>query len=221
VNKQQRHVIISCAINAILIFCLGTEGGAQDKKKSAVVAGDFKTITIGTQHWMAENLDVGTFRNGEPIPEAKTKTQWDAAYKTETPAWCYYNNDPINGTNYGRLYNWYAVNDPRGLAPVGWHVPTDTEWQTLVTSLGGLGAAFAKLKAADGFAAKPGGHRWFQDASFLHLGTVGFWWSATKRDKWNAWYHAMHFGYSEVGRDAGGMNTGFSVRSVRGSLIGK
>jgi len=214
-NKRRRYMTAACTINAILLFFLATELVAQDRKMSPVAAGGFKTVTIGSQQWMAENLNVGVFRNGGPIPEARTKAQWEAAYKNESPAWCYYDNDASNGKKYGRLYNWYAVNDPRGLAPVGWHVPTDKEWQTLVTSLGGLGTAFAKMKATDGFAAKPGGHRWFEDASFLHLDTVGFWWSATKRDKWNAWYHAMHFGYSEVARDAGGMNTGFSVRCVK------
>ncbi len=95
-----------------------------------------QTVTIGTQVWMTKNLDVATFRNGDPIPEAKTNGEWEAAGHNEQPAWCYYDNDPANGAKYGKLYNWYAVNDSRGLAPSGYHVPTDQEWIILTRFLG-------------------------------------------------------------------------------------
>ncbi|MFA4934150.1 MAG: fibrobacter succinogenes major paralogous domain-containing protein [Candidatus Omnitrophota bacterium] len=186
-----------------------------DAQPAGSAVPEFKTVVIDTQEWMAENLNIGTFRNGEVIPEAKTIAEWEAAYTNEAAAWCYYDNDPENGKKYGKLYNWYAVNDPRGLAPLGWHVPTDKEWQTLITASGGMSTAFSKLKAPEGFAAYPCGARYYKDASFNHLGTIGFWWSATKEDNWNAWYHALHFGYSQVGRDNGGMNTGHSVRCVK------
>jgi len=88
-------------------------------------------MVIGTQTWKTLNLDVATFRNGDPIPEAKTDEEWKAAGENKQPAWCYYENDPMNGTNYGKLYNWYALNDLRGLAPTGWHIPTDLEWTVL------------------------------------------------------------------------------------------
>lgn len=178
-------------------------------------AVDLKSVAIGTQVWMAENLDVSHFRNGDPIPEVTTKADWEAAYRNEAPAWSYYRNDAAQGKKYGRLYNWYAVNDPRGLAPQGWHVATDKEWQQLIAAVGGQNAAFAKLKSASGFAALPGGERLYSDAAFYKSGEIGFWWTATRADKFNAWYHAMHFGLSQVGRDNGGMNTGFSVRCVR------
>jgi uncharacterized protein (TIGR02145 family) len=203
------------AISVILaILSAGTLFG-QEIKTTKPVATEFKPITIGSQQWMTENLNVGTFSNGEPIPEAKTKEEWLAAYKNERAAWCYYNNDPANGKKYGRLYNWYAVNDPRGLAPKGWHVPTDKEWQILVTTLGGEGEAFVKMKSSTGFRALPGGERWFEDEGFYKAGEIGFWWSATANDKWNAWYQALHFGYSQIGQDNGGMNTGFSVRCIK------
>jgi uncharacterized protein (TIGR02145 family) len=172
------------------------------------------TVTIGSQKWMAENLDVDTFRNGEKIPEAKTNEQWEAAYKSQKAAWCYYNNNPDNGKRFGRLYNWYAVNDSRGLAPDGMHIPSHIEWQTLVINLGGESVAFSKMKSSTGFSALPGGERYYLDCSFLKMGEIGFWWSSTKQDSYNAWYHALHFGYSQVGTDNGGMNTGFSVRCV-------
>lgn len=96
----------------------------------------YKTVVIGSQTWMAENLNVSTFRNGDPIPEARTNEEWEKAGKEGKPAWCYYDNDPKNGSKYGKLYNWYAVNDPRGLAPKGWYIPSHDEWTTLENYLG-------------------------------------------------------------------------------------
>ena len=96
------------------------------------IFGQIQTVTIGTQVWMTKNLDVSTFRNGEIIPEAKTEDEWNAAGGNHTPAWCYYNNDPKNGEIYGKLYNCYAVDDSRGLAPAGWHVPTIEEWKLIM-----------------------------------------------------------------------------------------
>jgi uncharacterized protein (TIGR02145 family) len=87
-----------------------------------------KTVKIGAQTWMAENLNVDHYRNGDPIPEVQGKKEWS---NLKSGAWCYYNNDSENGKKYGKLYNWYAVNDPRGLAPEGWHVPTEGEFETL------------------------------------------------------------------------------------------
>ena len=99
--------------------------------------GPVKGVAIGTQVWTTKNLDVATFRNGDAIPQAKTDEEWKAAGDNKQPAWCYSENNTANGTKYGKLYNWYAVNDYRGLAPAGWHVPTDEEWTLLENSLGG------------------------------------------------------------------------------------
>jgi uncharacterized protein (TIGR02145 family) len=152
------------------------------------------TIVIGTQQWMRENLDVMTYRNGDVIPQVTDPTAWAGL---TTGAWCYYNNDPLNGAIYGKLYNWYAVNDPRGLAPQGWHIPTDAEWTTLISLLGGYSVAGGKAKTTgvtkwaspnnasneSGFAGLPGGLR-LDDGSFLlsgspSVGTFGIWWGAT------------------------------------------
>jgi len=86
---------------------------------------DAPTVNIGTQTWMAKNLNVSIFANGDPIPEVKTNEEWKKAAEEKKPAWCYYENDPANGAIYGKLYNWYAVSDPRGLAPKGWHIPIE------------------------------------------------------------------------------------------------
>jgi uncharacterized protein (TIGR02145 family) len=91
-----------------------------------------ETVTIGTQEWMTSNLSVETFKNGDPIPEAKTDEEWRKAAEEGTPAWSYYNNDPAYGEKYGKLYNWYAVNDPRGLAPEGWIIPSSDDWNLLI-----------------------------------------------------------------------------------------
>ncbi|MEI8099662.1 MAG: FISUMP domain-containing protein [Sediminibacterium sp.] len=101
------------------------------------------TIVIGTQTWTQKNLDISLFRNGDLIPEIKDPTVWASL---STPGWCYYNEDPALDLTYGKIYNWAAVNDPRGIAPVGYHIPTDAEWNTLATFLGGDSTAGGKLK---------------------------------------------------------------------------
>jgi len=113
-------------------------------------------IKIGSQTWTTKNLNVSTFKNGVLIPETKTQQDWEKAAKEKKPAWCYYQNDPLNGDKYGKLYNWYAVSDPRGLAPKGWHVPSDTEWKKLIDFLGGEEVAGTKLKSKTGWVATDG-----------------------------------------------------------------
>ena len=90
-----------------------------------------ESIQIGSQTWMKKNLDTDRFANGELIPEAKTDEEWMTAGRNQQPAWCYHNNDPANAAKYGRLYNWYAVADSRQLCPVGWHVPSTEELDSL------------------------------------------------------------------------------------------
>jgi uncharacterized protein (TIGR02145 family) len=195
------------------LFCMSGNGLFEQIIKD-FEGKEYKTITIGNQVWLSENLNTTHYRNGDLIPEVKTSTEWEECYQKGKGAWCYYNNDPANGQKFGKLYNWYAVNDPRGLPPGGTHIPTNKEWQSLITNLGGMSSAFPKLKSSSGFAALPGGERYYKDCSFYKMGEIGFWWSSTKEDTYNAWYHAVHFGYSQVGTDNGGMNTGFSVRCV-------
>jgi uncharacterized protein (TIGR02145 family) len=100
------------------------------------VYSQIKEVKIGDQIWMTENLNVDHYRNGDPIPEVKDPVEWA---KLKTGAWCYYDNEPENGKKYGKLYNWYAVNDPRGLEPEGWHVPTNTEFDKLREVVNGNG----------------------------------------------------------------------------------
>jgi len=90
--------------------------------------GASNEVTIGNQVWMSQNLNVDKFRNGDPIPHAETREEWEKAGENRHPAWCYYDNDSANADKYGKLYNWYAVNDPRGLAPEGWKIPSHEDW---------------------------------------------------------------------------------------------
>lgn len=189
----------------------------------------YKTVEIGQQEWMAENLKVSHFRNGDRIPEAKTDGKWEMSGEVGIPAWCYYENDAENGKTYGKLYNWYAVNDPRGLAPEGWHVPTDVEWTTLIDYLGGESVAGGKLKETDtahwnspnteatnetSFTALPGGRR-ISNGSFSSVGDSGYWWSAAEDGTYSAWRRSMTYGKSTVLRLDDIKRAGFSVRYLR------
>ncbi len=111
----------------------------------------FTTVTIGEQIWMAENLNVDKFKNGDPIPEAKTKEEWEKLGNEGKPAWCYYDFDAANGKIYGKLYNGYAVLDSRGLAPEGFIIPTNEDLTILIDFYGGKEKAGSKLKSNMGW----------------------------------------------------------------------
>ncbi len=140
-----------------------------------------ETVTIGTQVWMTKNLDVSTFRNGEPIPQAKTDEEWNKANNDRKPAWRYYGDDATNGTKYGKLYNWFAVKDSRGLAPVGYHIPTDDEWKTLTNFLGGTtikgASSYTKWNKPNDFTALMGGYL-YETGGFYEVSKSSFWWSS-------------------------------------------
>lgn len=134
-------------MNKILAFVLfALIGCGKSSEKSEVIIGD--------QTWMTKNLDVTTFRNGEPILEAKTKEEWENAEQEEKPAWCYYDFNSENKNQCGKFYNWYAVQDERGLAPKGWHIPTSDEFNKTFTSLSeelNHAKAGPKLKSTEGW----------------------------------------------------------------------
>jgi uncharacterized protein (TIGR02145 family) len=186
----------------------------------------FHSVIIGEQIWMSENLNVSHFRNGDSIPEVRTPEDWEKAGKEQRPAWCYYDNNPENKMKYGKLYNWYAVNDPRGLAPAGWHIPDDIEWKKLTESLGSGMTAIQKMKSKtgwpssstgnneSGFSAFPGGYRY--DYGFFNAaGMFGVWWSSPAETISFAWlfYQIHHFG--KAFRYFPNKAFGFSVRCVK------
>jgi uncharacterized protein (TIGR02145 family) len=185
-----------------------------------------ESIKIGDQEWMKKNLELTTYRNGDIIPEVKDPIKWAAL---TTGAWCYYNNDPENGKTYGKLYNWYAVNDPRGLAPKGYHVPTDAEWTKLIAYLGGEKIAGGKLKDTGalhwvspntgasniiGFSGLPAGcHNDFD--TFYGIGQIGYWWSSSEDDNTYAWYRTLYYNDGNANRNSNVKYYGFSVRCVK------
>jgi uncharacterized protein (TIGR02145 family) len=186
----------------------------------------FKSVKIGKQVWMSENLNVDKFRNGDAIPQAKTVAEWTNARDNKKPAWCYYQNSSANGTKYGKLYNWYAVNDARGLAPKGWHIPSDAEWTQLSNFIGGKGTEGKKMKSTSGwnkngngtnesgFSGLPAGLR-STDGSFYNLGDLGYWWSATENYSKFAWYRYLYNLYDKVYRATLNKEDGLSVRCVK------
>ena len=123
--------------NTLLLFLLFSGFNTQ-AQITDIDGNSYDTVRIGDQTWMAENLNVSRFQNGDVIPEAKSEREWVKAGENKQPAWCYYNNDPSNSNKFGKLYNWYAVNDSRGLAPEGWHVAYSGDWSWLIENLGGI-----------------------------------------------------------------------------------
>ena len=185
----------------------------------------YDTITIGGTTWMAENLRVSRYRSGDPIPEVTDDRAWPAA---GSGAWCVYEHRPENGKAYGKLYNWHAVNDRRGLAPIGWHVATDREWTALAEALGGESHAGAAMKAsgkwrgatadgvnASGFDAQPSGARRDTDGAFVLLGEFARFWTSTPSDSSRAIGRALEYYDGAVRRGEVKRANGFSVRCVR------
>jgi len=184
---------------------------------------NLNTIKIGTQTWTTKNLDVTTYCNGDAIPQVQDANAW---INLRTGAWCYYENNSANGTTYGKLYNWYAVNDQRGLAPKGYHIPTDAEWKILTDYLGGESVAGTKMKSTSGwknngngtntigFAGLPGGCR-NSNGDFFSIGAYGNWWSSSEDDSNFAWYRYLNDDYGNVYRTNSYKRNGFSVRCLR------
>jgi uncharacterized protein (TIGR02145 family) len=186
----------------------------------------YHTVKIGSQVWMVENLRVTHYRNGEAIPNIEDHTQWP---RLTSGAFCNYNNDPGNVPTYGRLYNWYAVDDPRKLAPKGWHIPSDAEWTILAVYLGGKADAGGKLKEAatshwlepntgatneTGFTAVPNGYRGIF-SGFTNLGETAEMWTSTADDEDWVWARVIYFNSAELHVLEAGRAAGFSVRCIK------
>ena len=215
--------------NSITLFVL-TEfnelRGDNIRFKVDALTNNLNTKKIGTQTWTTKNLDVTTYRNGDKIPQVQDAKAWK---ELTTGAWCYNENKTANGTKYGKLYNWFAVNDPRGLAPKGYHIPSVAEWDILIEYLGGGFTGGARMKSKNGwinngygnnrsgFAALPGGFR-YNDGGFT-IGDCSLW-SSSEFDTDSAWGCNI---ISGAGDDAPDADTdyfydkpyGFSVRCLR------
>jgi uncharacterized protein (TIGR02145 family) len=183
----------------------------------------YALVGIGTQCWFKENLRSDTYRNGDAIPGYLNDSQW---ISTESGAQAAYDNDSANLTTYGRLYNWHAINDVRGLCPVGFHVPSDEEWTVLENALGGSNLAGTALKSSatdsppwdgtnsSGFSAVPGGSHFYDGGYFYNLRSFGGWWSSSRSGSL-AWARYLGSGSSGVYRNTSDVRDGFSVRCVR------
>ena len=205
---KKNNLILTIVVLTVILF--STSGYAQ-------------TVTIGSQVWTIKNLDVATYRNGDVIPQVQDENAWE---NLTTGAWCYYDNDTSNGTKYGKLYNWYAVNDPRGLAPNGYHIPTDAEWTQLSDYLGGESEAGTKMKStrgwvengngtnSSGFSGLPGGYR-YGDGPFYGIDDYGGWWSSSEFETNDAWGRDLSYYDGLVYRNYGNKGSGFSVRCLR------
>jgi uncharacterized protein (TIGR02145 family) len=193
-------------------------------KSKAEPPKDLESIAIGSQRWEMVNLNVSTFRNGDSIPQVKSNKDWVAAGDAGKPAWCYYNNNPAIGQKYGKLYNWYAVNDPRGLAPEGWVLTTDEDWSRLVFNAGGQKAG-TSLKSSTGWSAGyggtnesgfngfPGGYR-HENGAFMNLGSIGIWWTSTESRAQSAYDRYLSTGGS-LSQSNNPKGRGESVRCIR------
>jgi len=192
-----------------------------------VDGNSYATVQIGTQCWTQSNLRVSKYRDGSSIPNLTDDTQWSETNTSSTGAWCNYNNDASNGTTYGKMYNWYAVNDSRGLCPTGWHVPTDAEWTTLENHLGGTSVAGGAMKStttgwsdngngtnSSGFTGLPGGYR-VNAGGFTDVGNNGTWWSSSDAGSGLAWYRILYSSSADVYGNSIDYRFGFSIRCAR------
>lgn len=231
---KTQTVVRSLAIAGVMLliaftysFTLQKDISSIDNIKADITVDNYPSVIIGNQEWMTENLNTDVFRNGDPIPKAQSEAEWREAGASGKPAWCYYNNDPGNGILYGKLYNWYAVNDPRGLAPEGWHLPSDEEWTKLTDYLGGQFQAGGKLKSTSlwenpnegatnesGFSGLPGGYCG-SDGYFSLVGCVGYWWSSSEDNTDAARTRNLDCLAEDVSRHINLKSDGYSVRCLR------
>lgn len=193
---------------------------------TAVDGTTYGSVIINNQEWSTQNLNVTRYRNGDLIPQVQNPTEWA---NITTGAWCFYAYSTANGTVYGKLYNWFAVNDPRGLAPTGWHVPNNNEWISLQDFLGGSQEAGGFMKKtgtsewqspntgatnASGFTGLPGGYC-LANGSFSSIGTIGYWWVASEYNSANAWCTGLYSNTKTITRAPIDKNQGFAVRIVK------
>ena len=219
-KKLNIITILFCLI--LFITACGPSSSKTDEGSTTATSDAETEASIGKQVWTTKNLDVTKYRNGDAIPQVQDKNAWA---KLKTGAWCYFENNTANGTTYGKLYNWFAVNDTRGLAPKGYHMPTDAEWTILTDNLGE--EAGTKMKSTSGwdnngngtntsgFAGLPGGYR-NDDGDFSFIGAGGGWWSSSESNTSYAWYRSLYNASGDVARYYGvNKQSGFSVRCLR------
>lgn len=227
-NKINLTISFSVLLMFLFTSCEESPNAAEKKTKSKSIESSetLKEVTIGDQVWMAENLNVDKFRNGDPIPQAKTVEDWIDARENGEPAWSYYNHEPANGEKYGKLYNWYAVNDSRGLAPEGWRIPSDKDWDILADYLGGDELAGEKMKSEEGwlqegngtnesgFTGLPGGFHGFNE-TIAGIEEGGDWWTSTEVDSTSAQVRGLVYLNKRLLKSKSSKSFGLSVRCIK------
>lgn len=212
----------------IIVSCKKDDDPAVDAHSGQVTDIDgnvYKTVKIGSQIWMAENLKTTRYSDGAEIPNVTENDVW-AGLNTDAFTW-YSNSSNTYGESYGALYNWYAVGKGN-LCPTGWHVPTDGEWKTLTDFLGGELVSGGKLKEATtdywlspntgatnetGFSALPGGFR--ENGSFIFIRKYGYYWTSSDGSASGTWTREMNFEHGEVKRFSRAKKSGLSVRCIK------
>ena len=175
---------------------------------------------------MTENLDVFTFVNGDSIKESKNSQQWFLASENHQPAWCYYNFNKKDGEKYGKLYNWYAVNDSRGISPEGWRIPSSNDWEVLITFLGGKDVAGKKLKASTGWLKEGNGTNESQfnmrsgtsctgNGGFTKPNKYSEFWTSTQFSTNNSFYVATEYKNDKITVIDCDKSWGYSIRCIK------
>jgi uncharacterized protein (TIGR02145 family) len=214
-------------ILTILIVACSEENNSnstnQNLSRPRIPILDNSQVQIGNQIWMTKNLNVERYRNGDIIPQVQNPNQWS---NLTTGAWCYYANQTSNGRVYGKLYNGYAILDPRGIAPEGWHVPSNSEIDTLLTFLDWN--AGGKLKStllwnppnlgADNstrFSALPSGGRTSFSGEFFYINFAGYFWTSTPISSTNMNHLALYSDQDDYIHSSFIKGYGLSVRCIK------
>lgn len=220
-----KRVIFHTIIASLIFSFFGcSNNGDKGKSEKKIIKDNYKKVKIGSQTWMTLNLNVSKFRNGESIPQAESADEWIRAAKNKKPVWCYYENDKKNGSKFGRLYNYYALTDPRGLAPEGWRIPNELDWKKLEVKLGKNPGE--KMKSVSdwfeegngtnesNFSGLPGGYR-SNNGNFYFKGQNGYWWVVSNQKSKKVVCCNLNFKYNFLIRLASDRGTGFSVRCIK------
>ncbi|MEI7421710.1 MAG: fibrobacter succinogenes major paralogous domain-containing protein [Prolixibacteraceae bacterium] len=233
-KKSIFELIAFCFISVFIMSCepikesdnTDTTAGNQSSPITDTEGNSYKTVTIGTQVWMTENLKTTKFNDGTTIPLVTDGYAWS---NLKGPGYCWYDNDAAKNKNtYGALYNWYTANTGK-LCPTGWRVPSNADLITFMTYLGDANTASAKLKEtgtshwpspnpdatnSTGFTAIPGGYR-FNDGLYYYMNGSGDWWSSTESTSANAWYLVLSYTSSMLVKSTSEKQFGYAVRCVK------
>lgn len=226
--KQQGEKVLFLIMTIILLSSCSNELSTKenlDASRNIVPSIMASEIQIGNRIWTTKNLSTNRYRNGDIIPYVEDSNEWA---NLTTGAWCYFDNDPEFGIERGKLYNWYAITDPRGLAPAGWHIPTDTEVGLLQFYLGGASVAGTKIKKisplwrapftatnSSGFSAIPAGARGYIPTTWYASDNFAIWWTSTSISLSEAGKFYVQSSPARLDRNSADKRDGYSVRCVK------